>query len=200
MEQMSSEEVKALVKEKTEQILQRFGGQIPSADELGAGCLTNADFCLEASSSAAQDLPRFVPYNLLTQHSIPDKSVADCVEALIGAYLTACGPRGALLFMSWLGLKVLPPAEGGGYGYWVPPISPAVVDRAVLAGAESEAQLERMLAGFESFEEKIGYKFRDRFYLLQAFSHASYYPNRLTDCYQRLEFLGDAVLGSFITF
>jgi endoribonuclease Dicer len=31
-----------------------------------------------------QDLPSFVPYNLLTQHSIPDKSIADCVEALIG--------------------------------------------------------------------------------------------------------------------
>jgi len=31
-----------------------------------------------------QDLPSFIPYNLLTQHSIPDKSIADCVEALIG--------------------------------------------------------------------------------------------------------------------
>jgi endoribonuclease Dicer len=25
-----------------------------------------------------------LPYNLVTQHSIPDKSIADCVEALIG--------------------------------------------------------------------------------------------------------------------
>ena len=31
-----------------------------------------------------KDIPSFVPYNLLTQHSIPDKSIADCVEALIG--------------------------------------------------------------------------------------------------------------------
>ena len=30
------------------------------------------------------ELPCFIPYNLLTQHSIPDKSIADCVEALIG--------------------------------------------------------------------------------------------------------------------
>lgn len=59
----------------------------------------------------------------------------------------------------------------------------------------ADLMLDRMLAGFDSFEEKIGYKFENRFYLLQAFSHASYYPNRLTDCYQRLEFLGDAVLG-----
>jgi endoribonuclease Dicer len=50
----------------------------------------------------------FVPYNLVTQQSIPDKSIADCVEALIGAYLTSMGPQGALLFMSWLGMRVLP--------------------------------------------------------------------------------------------
>jgi hypothetical protein len=30
----------------------------------------------------------------------------------------------------------------------------------------------------------IGYVWRDKSYLLQAFSHASYSPNRLTDCYQ----------------
>lgn len=53
----------------------------------------------------------FIPYNLITQHSIPDKSVADCVEALIGAYLIACGPRGAFLFMAWLGIHVLPVEE-----------------------------------------------------------------------------------------
>ena len=48
-----------------------------------------------------------IPYNLQTQHSLPDKSIADCVEALIGCYLTVCGQRAALQFMSWIGLKVL---------------------------------------------------------------------------------------------
>jgi endoribonuclease Dicer len=47
-----------------------------------------------------------IPYNLQTQHSLPDKSVADCVEALIGCYLTVCGQRAALELMAWLGLKV----------------------------------------------------------------------------------------------
>lgn len=60
------------------------------------------------SSSNFDELRCFIPYNLITQHSIPDKSIADCVEALIGAYLIACGPRGALLFMTWLGIHVLP--------------------------------------------------------------------------------------------
>merc|ERR1719189_417133 len=64
---------------------------------------------------------------------------------------------------------------------------------------EAKVQLEFLLNGYEKFEDLIGYKFNDRSYLLQAFTHASYYPNRLTDCYQRLEFLGDAVLDYLIT-
>ena len=39
---------------------------------------------------------------------IADKSVADSMEALIGAYLICCGYTGALRFMKFLGLKVLP--------------------------------------------------------------------------------------------
>jgi len=62
-------------------------------------------------SNNLDNLRCFIPYNLITQHSIPDKSIADCVEALIGAYLIACGPRGALLFMTWLGIHVLPAEE-----------------------------------------------------------------------------------------
>lgn len=36
------------------------------------------------SNNSLENAPVFVPYNLVTQHSIPDKSIADCVEALIG--------------------------------------------------------------------------------------------------------------------
>lgn len=36
------------------------------------------------SNEDMENTPLFVPYNLVTQHSIPDKSIADCVEALIG--------------------------------------------------------------------------------------------------------------------
>jgi endoribonuclease Dicer len=55
------------------------------------------------------------------------------------------------------------------------------------------------LQGYDQFEDSIGYHFRDRSYLLQAFTHASYSANTLTDCYQRLEFLGDAILDYLIT-
>ena len=45
----------------------------------------------------------------------------------------------------------------------------------------------------------INYHFNDEALLLQALTHASYQRNRVTDCYQRLEFLGDAVLDYLIT-
>ena len=144
-----------------------------------------------SSEKELETMPSFVPYNLLTQHSIPDKSIADCVEALIGAYLTSCGTQGALLLMSWMGLTVLPK---DGNGQLPQPPSPLLSRDEISLG-----QMEYLLQGFQGFEKTIGYKFKDRSYLLQALTHASYYPNRLTDCYQRLEFLGDAVLDYLIT-
>ncbi|XP_013409876.1 LOW QUALITY PROTEIN: endoribonuclease Dicer-like [Lingula anatina] len=171
-----------------------------------------------------------IPYDLRTQHSLPDKSIADCVEALIGCYLTQCGPKAALQFMSWVGLKVLPEVEekesqshenrkschdsgnngsslNGHTAMPVPsergktrfhplqsPPSPLLthVPKALQV-------LEHYLSGFEQFEETIQYRFKDRAYLLQAFTHASYHYNTVTDCYQRLEFLGDAILDYLIT-
>lgn len=246
-----------------------------------------------------------IPFNLQTQHSLPDKSVADCVEALIGCYLSTCGQRAALLFMAWLGLKVLSPsclpqtgavgrgegAERGGedtcetrtdkcegvekpsealMSSYVEPDelhcekeicvlsegrSSTCVDarsdadsgshvadasqsleatqldgtptankasvstvpceqRQVVAASHrphgkeldgegeeghipvlispllkhvegAHALLEFYLDGYDAFERRIEYHFRDRSYLLQAFTHASYHYNTITDCYQR---------------
>jgi endoribonuclease Dicer len=50
-----------------------------------------------------------------------------------------------------------------------------------------------------SFEEMIGYKFNNKAFLVQAFTHSSYIQNTTTQCYQRLEFLGDALLDYLIT-
>ncbi|GFV60263.1 endoribonuclease Dcr-1 [Trichonephila clavipes] len=158
--------------------------------------------CFENPHSFSMDSVNpssLVPYNLLTQHSIPDKSIADCVEALIGAYLVSCGSRGALLFMSWLGLRVLPAikAEDNSfvkYGFLEPPPPPILTRE-----PKSNLKLQKLLSGYSAFEKKIGYCFNDKSCLLQAFTHASYYYNTLTDCYQRLEFLGDAVLDYLIT-
>uniref|UniRef100_A0A158Q8D5 Endoribonuclease dcr-1 n=1 Tax=Elaeophora elaphi TaxID=1147741 RepID=A0A158Q8D5_9BILA len=135
-----------------------------------------------------------LPYNLLTQQSLGDKSIADAVESLIGAHLLELGPSATLKFMKWLGLKVL--------------TEPVEVESPLLRFIDTIKEPDKSLRKlndlwiqfqFSKLEDCIGYRFRDRAYLLQAFTHASYYKNRITGCYQRLEFLGDAVLDYVIT-
>lgn len=171
-----------------------------------------------------------ISYDLHTEQCIADKSIADCVEALLGCYLTSCGERAAQLFLCSLGLKVLPavkrtdraqaacparesftsqqktlsggrPAAGSRssglkdleYGCLkIPP-------RCMFDHPDADRTLSHLISGFENFERKINYSFKNKAYLLQAFTHASYHYNTITDCYQRLEFLGDAILDYLIT-
>ena len=50
---------------------------------------------------------------------------------------------------------------------------------------------------YTDLEETLGYTFKRKELLLEAITHPSYVRNRLTPCYQRLEFLGDAILGFY---
>ncbi|KAG8230614.1 hypothetical protein J437_LFUL004526 [Ladona fulva] len=59
--------------------------------------------------------------------------------------------------------------------------------------------VDSLLPGAPAIEKLINYKFNNRLLLLQAFTHASFNLNHITECYQRLEFLGDAVLDYVIT-
>ncbi|GFO41771.1 endoribonuclease dicer [Plakobranchus ocellatus] len=163
-----------------------------------------------SSSSAGAGGSGLIPYSLQQHHGLPDKSLADCVEALIGCYLTTCGRKAALLFMSWLGLRVLPKRTGNTRANDddSPPWKVSEQQFAELRCPPSpmffpteanQARLEQLLEGFAGLEDTIQYKFRDRSYLLQAFTHASYHYNTITDCYQRIEFLGDAILDYVIT-
>ncbi|XP_034274302.2 LOW QUALITY PROTEIN: endoribonuclease Dicer [Pantherophis guttatus] len=174
-----------------------------------------------------------ISYDLHTEQCIADKSIADCVEALLGCYLTSCGERAAQLFLCSLGLKVLPVIkktewDNVQYSYRdhfnsQQKHSSANCISASLANQESshykdlvygclkipprcmfdhpdaETTLNHLISGFENFEKKINYSFKNKAYLLQAFTHASYHYNTITDCYQRLEFLGDAILDYLIT-
>ncbi|XP_023649635.1 endoribonuclease Dicer isoform X1 [Paramormyrops kingsleyae] len=152
-----------------------------------------------------------ISYDLHTEQCIADKSIADCVEALLGCYLTSCGERAAQMFLCSLGLKVLPVERRSSndrallaageddylndmqYGWLtIPP-------RCMFDHPDAEDTLKHLISGFENFEKKISYTFQNKAYLLQAFTHASYHYNTITDCYQRLEFLGDAILDYLIT-
>lgn len=53
--------------------------------------------------------------------------------------------------------------------------------------------------GMREIEKKIGYTFKEKSFLLQAFTHSSYGENFYTDSYERLEYLGDAVLDFLVS-
>ncbi|CAJ0586802.1 unnamed protein product, partial [Mesorhabditis spiculigera] len=148
---------------------------------------------MNANAAYLNELPA-LPYNMLTQQMISDKSIADSIEALIGAHLLSIGPEKTLKVMKWLGIKVL--------------TEPAILQPPLLRFIDtpedpnrSQSQLANYWVRYQlgEVEKRIGYEFKEKAYLLQAFTHASFYRNRITGCYQRLEFLGDAVLDYMIT-
>ena len=84
---------------------------VPSPDLLEGSQIDRFTKELEAIAQIEEindSVDGLIPYNLQTQQTLPDKSIADVVEALIGCYLTTCSQRAALMFMTWLGLNVLP--------------------------------------------------------------------------------------------
>ncbi|XP_025264753.1 endoribonuclease Dicer isoform X1 [Camponotus floridanus] len=117
---------------------------------------------------------------------LSDKTIADSVEALIGVYLKSNGIKGAAKLLKWFG--ILPNIQIDELLYSNPP------DPLINPGNPNS-----YMPWANDMETKIGYKFNNRAFLLQAFTHPSYTPNVITECYQRLEFLGDAILDFLIT-
>ncbi len=58
----------------------------------------------------------------------------------------------------------------------------------------SENLTDEQLDMIASCEQRLGYEFRDKRFLYEALTHASVADTRL-DSYERLEFLGDSILG-----
>ncbi|KAH0775686.1 hypothetical protein KY290_007097 [Solanum tuberosum] len=112
------------------------------------------------------------------KQKIRSKRVADVVEALIGAYLSSGGEVAALSLMKWLGMNI--------------DFVDAPIQRHFPLNAEK-------LVNVRYFESLLHYKFHDPSLLVEAFTHGSYMLPEIPRCYQRLEFLGDAVLDYVIT-
>ncbi|XP_033221777.1 endoribonuclease Dicer isoform X2 [Belonocnema kinseyi] len=123
--------------------------------------------------------------HFLGKQTVPDKVVADSVEAIIGAYLYSSGTEGAVNILNWFGIIPTKIEIKG------PSISQCQ--------AAKYENVDEHMPWADLIETKLNYKFNDRTHLLQAFSHPSYSANGVTPCYQRLEFLGDAVLDFLIT-
>ncbi|CAK9806078.1 Endoribonuclease Dicer [Anthophora quadrimaculata] len=120
--------------------------------------------------------------------TVSDKSVADCVEALIGVYLRNGGIKNAAVLLKWF--QILPNDVDINAILSSTPINP------IIGHARS---IDSFMPWASDIEKKLGYKFKNRGFLLQAFTHPSYTANNVTECYQTLEFLGDAILDFLIT-
>ncbi|KAH9804981.1 Endoribonuclease Dicer [Citrus sinensis] len=108
------------------------------------------------------------------------KTIADCAEALIGAYYVGGGLIAALYMMKWLGIDA--------------DLEVSLVDDCITR-ASLRSYVPR-INEIKDIESKIGYEFTVKFLLQEAITHASVQEFY---CYQRLEFLGDSVLDLLIT-
>ncbi|KAL8242948.1 hypothetical protein R6Q59_013250 [Mikania micrantha] len=115
-------------------------------------------------------------------HWLQKKTIADFVEALVGAFLVDSGFKAAIEFLQWIGMPV-------DYKH------SHVAD--ICAASRTFTALSGLI-DLSALENRLGYQFQYKGLLLQALLHPSY-NNNYGGCYQRLEFLGDAVLDYLIT-
>ncbi|KAJ4773845.1 Endoribonuclease Dicer [Rhynchospora pubera] len=112
---------------------------------------------------------------------LSSKTLADVVEALIGVYYVAGGKEAANHFMNWVGIHVDLDLND------ISPNKPYNIPEVVMKSID-----------FNTLEGALSIKFNNRGLLVEAITHASR-PSSGVSCYQRLEFMGDAVLDHLIT-
>ncbi|CAA7056222.1 unnamed protein product [Microthlaspi erraticum] len=120
--------------------------------------------------------------DLSSYRVLSSKTLADVVEALIGVYYVEGGKVAANHLMKWIGIHVEDdPEEIEGT------VKPVNVSESVLKSID-----------FVGLEKALKYEFVEKGLLVEAITHASR-PSSGVSCYQRLEFVGDAVLDHLIT-
>ncbi|KAF2741102.1 dicer-like protein 2 [Polyplosphaeria fusca] len=118
----------------------------------------------------------------LKQEQRSSKLLADVVESLIGTSYLLGGFAKAFICT-----QLLLPMEP-----WTPiPEANTILLNAAPSGTEP--------TDLSTLEELIGYTFEKKLLLLEAMTHASYSGPNAHSSYERLEFLGDAVLDYIIT-
>ncbi|KAJ9557988.1 hypothetical protein OSB04_012602 [Centaurea solstitialis] len=115
-------------------------------------------------------------------HWLQKKTVADVVEALVGAFIVDSGFKAAIAFLKWIGIPV---------DFKDSDVAKICHSSKIFTNLSDQIDIPAL-------EKLLGYQFHHKGLLLQAFLHPSYH-NNFGGCYQRLEFLGDAVLDYLIT-
>ncbi|KAJ7684575.1 hypothetical protein DFH06DRAFT_1264086 [Mycena polygramma] len=118
-------------------------------------------------------LDDFLATNRCVSREFPRRSLQDCMEATLGASFVTGGIETSLHCGRALGLDFGGPTPWNiRYSTIQPSLVPSV---------------------FSELQETLGYSFRSGKLLLEALTHPSF-DNQTTPSYERLEFLGDAIL------
>ena len=155
-------------------------------------------------------------------HRFSDKMAADCMEALIGACTVAGGIEGGLKFMEWLDIGVTMSNDvrvrlalghsdiAMTHDDESAPLTIAqssYIFRKYFGFPKLYSDVEvtdretfnRLLSQVSTAQRKIQYQFKNHSLLIEAMTHPSYSRKTLGGCYQRLEFLGDAILDYLVS-
>lgn len=116
----------------------------------------------------------------------------DCIEAILGTCVKTVGIERTFKVLEML--EILPRTE-----FDITRLLQNKLRSPRIRTDISNEDVDYFLVNHRKLETAIGYTFNDRAYLLQALTHPTYPTNRVTGCYQQLEFLGDAVLDFLIT-
>lgn len=122
--------------------------------------------------------PRFYSHR---EQPISDKSIADCIEALLGVCSVSLGIQESFKILQLF--KIIPYDD--------------VFDNiGKYRNEEQQSNIDNQ--SIRKCEQILGYRFQNKVYLMQALTHPSCISSYF-GCYQKLEFLGDAVLDYLIT-
>lgn len=112
---------------------------------------------------------------------LSDKSLADSIEALIGLYLIHLGVNGAKSFMQWLDFTI---SDKEGKSNFLNFNKSKILPDPLLIKFDPTL-IQKLESKYSDFEKQIGYEFKNKFYLLQAFTHPSDIKNIHTSSYQK---------------
>jgi endoribonuclease Dicer len=119
---------------------------------------------------------------------ISEKTIADVIEGIVGASYLSCGTNEACkTIRAFLGPNFEPSWEA--YS--------EIWNNYITFGTKHPAIGQSMLSSISRVEKTIDYVFHNKAYMAQALVHSSFSGS--FECYQRLEFLGDAVIGFLAT-
>lgn len=111
-------------------------------------------------------------------HWLQKKTVADMVEALVGAFIVDSGFKAAIAFLKWIGIPV---------DFEDSHVANTYASSTIFTSLRSQIDIPAL-------ENLLGYQFQHKGLLLQAFIHPSYH-NNYGGCYQVKRSISDDIFN-----